>query len=197
MAIDVFREYCTFYATLFIFAGETFGCYFRGGLRSDKTARIAAIRTRSYSENNRVVEKPDASSDQCLLIWGGPAMDLRVNTTTEYLGVHATRLSRSSEGNQTGRVEQEKGRWLRRRRRRRRRGANALLGEERRGWRSKEVSINNARPRLETWKTARLITLLLSLSCLRLYPYARQSGGAPLLLRLSVSPPSVPLFKRT
>lgn len=108
----------------------------------------------------------------------------------QYLGVHATRLSRSSEGNQAGRVEQEKGRW-RRRRRRRGRGANALLGEERRGWRSKEVSINNARPRLETWKTARLITLLLSLSCLRLYPYARQSGGAPLLLRLSVSPPGL------
>jgi len=103
----------------------------------------------------------------------------------EYLGVHATRLSRSLEGNQAGRVEREKGRWRQRRRRRRWRGANVLLGEERRGWRSKEVSINNARPRLETWKTARLITLLLSLSCLRLYPYARQSGGAPLLLRSS------------
>jgi len=65
---------------------------------------------------------------------------------------------------------------------------------------SKEVSINNARPRLETWKTARLITLLLSLSCLRLYPYARQSGGAPPWA--SPSPPlpfflSVLLFKRT
>lgn len=37
MAINVFREYCTFYATLFIFAGETLGYYFRGRLRSDKT----------------------------------------------------------------------------------------------------------------------------------------------------------------
>lgn len=78
-----------------------------------------------------------------------------------------TFVARAPEkGNLAGRVEREK-----------KANEGGKRGEEQRRWRSKEVSINNARPRLETWKTARLITLLLSLSCLRLYPYARQSGG--------------------
>lgn len=66
-------------------------------------------------------------------------------------------------------------------------------GEEERG-RKKSPSITHVRAS-KTWKTARLITLLHSLSCLRLY--ARQSGEEPSLgppPRTNAAPQTYPPF---